>query len=91
MFTTFKFRIHVSSYAFTPCVKQKLSTKVGCKLPWDNVTSGDAKHGDIDGDIVGDDIGPYSASQASPSAPDCHSLKSLRIFTSSLQWTTEPR
>ena len=59
MFTTLKFRIHVSSYAFTPCVKQKLSTKVGCKLPWDNVTSGDAKHGDIDGDIVGDDIGPY--------------------------------
>ena len=55
MFTTLKFHIHVSSYAFTPCVKQKLSTKVGCKLPWDNVTSGDAKHGDIDGDIIGDD------------------------------------
>ena len=33
-----------ASYAFTKCVKKKLSEKVGCKLPWDNQTAGDARH-----------------------------------------------
>ena len=33
-----------ASYAFTKCVKKKLSEKVGCKLPWDNQSAGDAGH-----------------------------------------------
>ena len=31
-----------SSYAFTQCVKKSLSSKVGCKLPWDEQTKGKA-------------------------------------------------
>ena len=30
------------SYAFTQCVKKSLSSKVGCKLPWDEETKGKA-------------------------------------------------
>ena len=34
--------IFFSSYAFTQCVKKSLSSKVGCKLPWDEQTKGKA-------------------------------------------------